>query len=139
MQTTTHIIDYTVDKNVFMVFVNEDFEKLISDWNKRNSFPKSLRTLYKLNFNKLNSLTLIDWKKLILNSINSFLLLSDDTYHDLTNETVENFHKILLGFSYKYFLETGGNLDSLKIQKMTEHSFSFMLSSSDLYVAMEKT
>jgi len=41
-------------------------------------------------------------------------------------------HNILVGFCYKYKLETGNNLDYLQISNFKDNEYSFNITSSDL-------
>lgn len=138
MQTSIKIIDYIKNKEIFLVFVEEDFNLLKDTWNKRNSFTFSLKSKTNSNFNKLSTISFLEWKMMVLNMIDKFLSLTNEEHHDINNSDVKDYHTLLLGYSYKYFLETGNNLDLLKIQKINSSDFAFILNSSDLIISLDK-
>jgi len=132
MHTSVSIIDYLNDRKIFLVFIEEDFNSIKEVWNKRNSFDQEFKNITNIRHNKMSSVCLIDWKLLIIQILKVVLQLPSFEHNNIENPNIKNMHNILVGFCYKYKLETGNNLDYLQISNFKDNEYSFNITSSDL-------
>lgn len=138
MHTSISIVDYKNDRKIFIVFIDNDFTSIHEIWDRRNSFTQELRNFTKIPHIKMSSLDLNDWKLSIIEIVELVLQLSHSEQIDLENIKTKCMHDILLGYSYKYKLDTGNNLDYMQIHRIKDNEYSFIFSSSDLMLEADE-
>lgn len=123
---------FVLNKKLYLVFIDKDFDDIIDCW---NSTHDQLNYVRKFNFcshiTKISEIDTIRYKFLISNILNSILEKNIDEMLNEDDEDVQFLHFLLKAFMYKIQKETGSIVENAKIQRINQETYNFMLNVSD--------
>jgi hypothetical protein len=131
MATSCIVNDYVKRKRASLLFNEDNFSRVIADWNNHNQLLNDIQSISVFNgLTKYSQLDPVHFRLLITNAFNQRDKLVDvDKYFDDREPAVAALYILIMGLIYCLQIRTGAAIDTVRINRIAaaDVTFEFMM------------
>ncbi len=123
---------FVLNKKLYLLFADKDFEDIIENWNKSHEMLNLVRKQNLCHhITKISEIDNNRYKFLIGNSLNFILEKKIEEILKEDDVDIQFLHFLLKGFICKLQIETNFNVEDIKIQRINPEIYNFIVNIGD--------